>query len=100
MIFISTSVLVHMKTSTLAKQELEIMKIVEKKKYLKKRVKDRAYVYQPARPKDQVIKSMVQEFVNRVFNGSAEPLLVHLVKGRHLSEKDIQTIVKLIQESE
>ena len=43
---------------------------------------------------------MVQEFVNRVFNGSAEPLLVHLVKGRHLSEKDIQTIVKLIQESE
>jgi len=79
---------------------MTMMKILEKKKYLKKRVKDRAYVYQPTRAKEQVIKSMVQEFVNRVFNGSAEPLLVHLVKGRHLSEKDIQTIVKLIQESE
>ena len=79
---------------------MTMMKILEKKKYLKKRVKVRAYVYQPARPKDQVIKSMVQEFVNRVFNGSAEPLLVHLVKDRHLSEKDIQTIARMIRESE
>ena len=79
---------------------MTMMKILEKKKYLKKRVKDRAYVYQPARPKEQVIKSMVQEFVNRVFNGSAEPLLVHLVKDRHLSEKDIQTIARMIRESE
>jgi BlaI family transcriptional regulator, penicillinase repressor len=122
-----------MKTQTLTKQELEIMKIVwrlenatvrdvyetlleqrriayttvmtmmkilEKKRYLKRRIKDRAYVYQPARPKDQVIKSMVQEFVNRVFNGSAGPLLVHLVKDRHLSEKDLQTITRMIQENQ
>ena len=79
---------------------MTMMKILEKKKYLKKRVKDRAYIYQPARPKEQVLKSMVQEFVNRVFNGSAEPLLVHLVKDRHLSEKDIQTLARMIRESE
>jgi predicted transcriptional regulator len=34
-----------------------------------------------------------------VFDGSAEPLLVHLVKDRHLSEKDIREITRLIQES-
>ena len=79
---------------------MTMMKILEKKRYLKKRLKDRAYVYQPARPKDQVIKSMVQEFVNRVFNGSAEPLLVHLVRDRHLSEKDLRAITRMIQESE
>ena len=79
---------------------MTMMKILEKKKYLKKRVKDRAYIYQPARPKEQVLKSMVQEFVNRVFNGSAEPLLVHLVKDRHLSEKDIQTLARMIRECE
>ena len=78
---------------------MTMMKILEKKRYLKKRVKDRAYIYQPARPKDLVIKSMVQEFVNRVFNGSAEPLLVHLVKDRHLSEKDVRTITRMIQEN-
>jgi BlaI family penicillinase repressor len=79
---------------------MTMMKILEKKRYLRKRVKDRVYVYQPARPKDQVIKSMVQEFVNRVFNGSAEPLLVHLVKDRHLSEKELRAITRMIEEAE
>jgi len=122
-----------MKSATLTKQELEIMKIVwarksatvrdvyealreqrqiayttvmtmmkilEKKKFLKKTQQDRAFVYQPVRPKEQVIRSMVQDFVTRVFDGSAEPLLVHLVKDRHLSEKDVREITRLIQESE
>jgi predicted transcriptional regulator len=47
-----------------------------------------------------VIKDMVREFVNRVFNGSAEPLLVHLVKDRHLSEKDLRVLARMIRESE
>lgn len=77
---------------------MTMMKILEKKKFLKKTQKDRAYVYQPTRPRDQVLKTMVQEFVSRVFDGAAEPLLVHLVKDRHLSEKDIQQITRMIQE--
>src|SRR5215472_11908715 len=64
---------------------MTMMKILEQKKYLKKNQTDRAYVYRPAQPKRQVIGEMVREFINRVFNGSAEPLLVHLVEGRHLS---------------
>ena len=121
-----------MKSETLTKQELEIMKIVwnrksatvrdvyevlleqrqiayttvmtmmkilEKKKFLKKTQQDRAFVYQPVRPKEQVIRTMVQDFVTRVFDGSAEPLLMHLVKDRHLSEKDIREITRLIRES-
>ena len=79
---------------------MTMMKIMERKGYLKKKLRDRAYVYQPARPKDEVIKSMVREFVNRVFNGSAEPLLIHLVQDRHLSEKDVRAITRMIQESQ
>jgi BlaI family penicillinase repressor len=78
---------------------MTMMKILEKKKFLKKTQKDRAYVYQPVHPKEQVIRRMVREFVTRVFDGSAEPLLVHLVKDRHLSEKDVQEITRMIQES-
>jgi BlaI family transcriptional regulator, penicillinase repressor len=77
---------------------MTMMKILEKKKFLKKSQKDRAYVYQPTRPKDQVIRTMVQEFVGRVFDGAAEPLLVHLVKDRHISEKELKEIAKLIPE--
>lgn len=78
---------------------MTMMKILENKGYLKKRRQDRAFIYRPAHPKNQVIGGMIREFIDRVFNGSAEPLLVHLVKSRHLSEKDLQKIARMVEES-
>jgi predicted transcriptional regulator len=77
---------------------MTMMKILAHKKYLRKSQEDRAYVYQPTKPKNQVIKGMVREFVNRVFNGSAEPLLVHLMEDRKLSGKDLEEISRMIRE--
>ena len=78
---------------------MTMMKILEQKKFLKKSQADRAYVYQPARPKNQVVRNMVQEFVDRVFNGSAQPLLLHLIKDRRLSEEEVAEIERLIREN-
>jgi BlaI family penicillinase repressor len=78
---------------------MTMMKILETKGYLKKRRRDRAFVYSPTRPKNQVIGGMVREFIDRVFSGSAEPLLVHLVKSRRLRERDLQKIVRMVEES-
>ena len=77
---------------------MTMMKILEKKGYLKRRLQDRAYIYRPSQPQTVVLRKMVQEFVNRVFNGSAEPLLVHLVKNRCLSEKELQELMRLVRE--
>ena len=74
---------------------MTMMKILEQKKYLKRTQADRAYVYRPAQPKGQVVGAMVREFVNRVFNGSAEPLLVHLVQEHNLSRDDLEEIARL-----
>ncbi|HEV2341600.1 MAG TPA: BlaI/MecI/CopY family transcriptional regulator [Candidatus Acidoferrales bacterium] len=76
---------------------MTMMKILESKGHLKKRLLDRAYVYRPARRKEQVIGKMIREFMDRVFNGSAEPLLVHLVKSRRIREKDLQKIRRMIE---
>ncbi len=78
---------------------MTMMKILETKGFLKKRQEERAYVYTPAQPQKQVLGSMVREFVNRVFNGSAEPLLLHLVEDRHLTEKDLEEIRKTIRDT-
>jgi BlaI family penicillinase repressor len=78
---------------------MTMMKILETKGYLKKRRVDRAFVYTPVQPKSQVIGGMIREFVDRVFNGSAEPLLVHLVKSNRISQKDLQKIVRMIEET-
>lgn len=78
---------------------MTMMKILEQKKYLKKTQVDRAYVYRPAQPQRQVVGAMVREFVNRVFNGSAEPLLVHLVEEHNLSRQDLEEIARLRRKS-
>ncbi len=78
---------------------MTMMKILEQKKYLKKTQSERAYVYRPAQPQRQVIGAMVRDFVNRVFNGSAEPLLVHLVEEHDLSREDLDEISRLREES-
>ena len=74
---------------------MTMMKILEQKGHLKKSQDERAFLYRPARPKRQVIRDMVQEFLNRVFNGSAEPLLVHLVEEHDLSAEELDEIAKL-----
>ena len=74
---------------------MTMMKILEQKRYLKKNQEERAYVYRPTKPKQQVIRGMVREFLDRVFNGSAEPLLVHLVDQHGLSSQELEEIARL-----
>jgi predicted transcriptional regulator len=74
---------------------MTMMTILEGKKYLKKTTANRAFVYRPAKPRKTVIGAMVSEFIDRVFNGSAEPLLVHLVEEHGLSREDLDEIQKL-----
>jgi len=45
-----------------------------------------------------VVGSMVRDFVDRVFNGSAKPLLVHLVENDHLDEAELDEIARLLKE--
>lgn len=74
---------------------MTMMKILEGKKYLKRSMVERAWVYRPAQPKGKVISAMVRDFVNRVFNGSAEPLLVHLVEEHGVSREELNEIAKM-----
>ncbi len=78
---------------------MTMMNILEEKGHLKKRAEQKAYVYRPARSKSRVIRSMVKDFLERVFNGSAQPLLVQLVKDRKLAEKDLDQIIRQIKEA-
>lgn len=77
---------------------MTMMKILEDKGYLKKARVDRAYEYRPAQPRHQVIGAIVRDFVERVFDGAAAPLLVQLAKDGRLSKRDKDSIRKLARE--
>lgn len=77
---------------------LTMMGILEQKGHLKKTAGERAYIYSPTRPQQQVVGSMVKEFVHRVFNGSARPLLVHLMEDPEIRADELAEIEKLLKD--
>jgi predicted transcriptional regulator len=75
---------------------MSALKTLEQKGYLRAEQRERAYVYQPTRPKGEVIKGMVREFVDRVFGGAARPLVVHLLEDEQLSDADLRELTRAI----
>jgi BlaI family penicillinase repressor len=77
---------------------MTMMNILEEKKYLRKSRLDRAFVYKPTRSRQQVVGQMVKDFVDRVFDGAAGGLLVHLAKDDRLSDNERKSIRRIIEE--
>jgi predicted transcriptional regulator len=77
---------------------MTMMGVLEGKGHVKRRRDDRAHVYRPTRPESAAVRSMVREFVDRVFDGAAQPLLVQLVKDRRLTRKELETLAREIEE--
>ena len=76
---------------------LTMMGVLERKGHLTKRAGERAYIYTPTIPQDEMVKTMVDEFVGRVFNGSAQPLLVHLVGDKRIDSQELAEVEKLVR---
>ena len=79
---------------------MTMMRIMEGKGQLNKWQEGRAYVYKPKHPKEKIIKEMVQEFVDRVFNGCPEPLVSQLIEACKISSTDRKKIKQMIQKKE
>ena len=76
---------------------MTMMKIMEGKGQLKKSQAGRAYVYKATHTRESVIKEMVEEFVDRVFNGTPEALLAHLIDESDLSLEEQRKIKRMIE---
>jgi predicted transcriptional regulator len=79
---------------------MTMMKVLEEKGYLQKTLVERAHVYKPTRPRQQVVGAMVKDFVDRVFDGAAGSLLVHLAKDNRLTDKQRKAVKQLLEETE
>jgi BlaI family penicillinase repressor len=77
---------------------LTMMGILERKGHLKKTPGERAYLFRTAKPQAQVTAGMVKEFVNRVFNGSTQPLLVHLVEDKGIGAEELAELEALVRQ--
>lgn len=76
---------------------MTMMKILEEKGYLKKSRVDRAFLYRPAQPRHQVVGDIVRDFLDRVFDGAAAPLLLHLAKEGRLTREERRLIRRITE---
>jgi BlaI family penicillinase repressor len=76
---------------------MTMLNVLERKGHLKKRAEGRSYAYEPTQPRDKVLGSMLRDFLGRVFDGAAEPLLVQLVADRHLTTAELESLARKIR---
>jgi len=79
---------------------MTMMRILQEKGYLTKATNDRAHVYRPAKPSQQVIGGMVRDFLDRVFDGASDALLVHLARDNKLTAKQRRIVRQLLDDQE
>ncbi len=77
---------------------MTMLGVLEGKEHLEKAVGERAYVYRPARPKQEVFgKRWSPDFISRVFNGSAKPLMQHLIDNEQVSREELDEIKTMLE---
>ena len=78
---------------------MTMMRILQEKGYLTKVTNERAHVYRPA-ARQQVIGAMLRDFVDRVFDGASDPLLVHLARDNKLTPKQRRLVKRLLDDKD
>jgi predicted transcriptional regulator len=79
---------------------MTLMKQLAEKRALKVDRERQPYVYTPAVRRDRVLGQRVTQFLQSVFDGQAEDLVLHLAKEAHLSAEDLRRIEASIVERE
>lgn len=79
---------------------LTVMERLRKKGYLVRRKADGAFQYSPAVEKEQLLRGLVQRFVERTLGGSVSPFVAYLSEAKGLSTEEVKSLKELLTELE
>ncbi len=77
-----------------------MLNVLERKGRVKRRMKDRAFVYRPALTRQSAVTQAVGDMIDRFFGGSAEGLLLNLVESRQLTSEKLAEIQQILDRRE
>jgi BlaI family transcriptional regulator, penicillinase repressor len=76
-----------------------LIRILTEKEFLAQTNDERPFAYRPLRSFDEVSRRMVGDLVHRLFNGSREQLLVHLIDDQALTLKERSILEKILEDA-
>ncbi len=74
-----------------------MLNILERKGQLKRERQGRAFVYSPTVSETKATGQVLRDFIDRVFGGSSEELVMSLVKTRHLDAKQLAELTRRLE---
>lgn len=79
---------------------LKLMQIMTDKGLLIRDESDRAHVYQPSAPREEMQSTLVDDLLDRAFGGSASQLVQRALESRRLSPAEMDEIRRMIESAE
>jgi predicted transcriptional regulator len=77
-----------------------MLTVLHRKQKVKRTLKDKAYVYKATVSRTKFTGHAVREFIDRLFGGSAEGLVMNLLEEKHLTREKLAELHALIEKEE
>jgi BlaI family transcriptional regulator, penicillinase repressor len=77
---------------------MSLLNVMTDKGLLRRFPKGRAFLYQPVSPREQTLRSLLIETLERVYDGSASLLVAHLLDQSRPSADELDSIRTLLDE--
>jgi BlaI family transcriptional regulator, penicillinase repressor len=74
-----------------------MLNILERKGRLKRKLSGRAYVYSATFTEARATRHAVRDLVDRMFGGSADELVMSLIKSRQIDPKRVAELMQLLE---
>jgi BlaI family transcriptional regulator, penicillinase repressor len=79
---------------------LKLMQIMADKGLLNRNLKQRAHIYEPARPREWTQRQIAGDLLRRAFGGSARSFMMGALSARKTSRKELAELRQLLDEYE
>src|SRR5215813_10858189 len=76
-----------------------MLNVLHRKGKVKRRLKDRAFVYQPVLSRQSAAGQAIRDMLDHFFAGSADHLVMHLIETRQLTPERLAQIQQLLEQA-
>jgi BlaI family transcriptional regulator, penicillinase repressor len=77
---------------------LKFLQIMAEKGLVRRDEKQRAHIYEAARPREWTQRQLAKDLLERAFNGSAKALLIGALSAKKASQKELSELGRLLEE--
>lgn len=77
-----------------------LLRLVQKGAVKYEEINSRTYRYSPLITQDEYVAYSRKSFLDKVFNGSAQKMLLNFVKEEEITKEDLQRLIDLIEEED